>query len=169
LDCPRVEHKPIHSADKILRGFWFKQRPFKRCGTTVNINEYLINRPGNSPLTNDVREVRTKRGCPCPSRRRGEIVIGILAEACCNFVSVGRIEGFDISPYDMLDTLSSAEFIRHGVAPTLLVRLRGFLREIGGADSNTNPADPLTAARVPVSLLPEVRTAQPGGPLVSCL
>jgi hypothetical protein len=120
-----------------LRGFWFKQRPFKYCGTSVNINEYLIDRPGDSPLTNDVREVRTKRGCPCPFRRRREIVIGILAEACCNFVSVSRIEGFDISPYDMLDTLSSAEFIRHEGAPTLLVRLQKCLREIGGADNTT--------------------------------
>jgi hypothetical protein len=130
LDCPWVEDKPIHSADKILRGFWFKQRPFKRCGTTVNINEYLINRPGDSPLTNDVRKVRTKLGCPCPFRRRREIVIGILAEACCNFVSVSRIEGFDISPYDMLDMLTSAEFIRHGGAPTLLARLRDACAEL---------------------------------------
>ena len=64
LDCRRVEDNAIHSADKILRGFWFKQRPFKHCGTTVNINEYLINRPRDLPLKNDVRKVRAKRGCP---------------------------------------------------------------------------------------------------------
>ena len=147
LDCPWIEYKPIHSADKVSCGFGLKQRPFKSCGTAVNINEDLINRPRDLPLTNDVRKVRAKRGCPCPFRLRREIVIGTLAEARRNFVGIGRIEGFDVSPYDMLDTLSSAEFIRHGV---LLARCSWSGSEDAGAES----AELTTAAVLPVRLYP---------------
>lgn len=100
-------------------------------------------------------------------------MIGILAEACCNFVSVSRIEGFDLSPYDMLDTLSSAEFIRHGAAPTLSwLGIRGCLRGFGGADnSNTAGAAATNAAAVKLLALFEpahraaVRLRNPGGVL----
>jgi hypothetical protein len=147
LDCPRIEYKPIHSADKVSCGFWLKQRPFKSCGTAVNINKDLINRPRELPLTNDVRKVRAKRSCACPFRLRREIVIGTLAEARRNFVGIGRIEGFDISPYDMLDTLSSAEFIRHGV---LLARFSWSGSEDAGAES----ADLTTVPVLPIRRYP---------------
>jgi hypothetical protein len=156
LDRPRIEDKPIHSADKISCGFRLKQGPFKRCGATVSINKDLINRPGDLPLTNDVRKVRSEHCRACPFRLRSEIVIGILAETGCNSVSVSGIEGFDISPYDMLDTLSRAEFIRHGVLLLVLGRHQMIYipsrhscekQEPGGEVCESRPGLPLPPSR----------------------